>query len=89
MNLLHGLEETRELGGKISFRCAIQILRYLHSIALSRIWGCTRMTVDGVCIDELDYYTPLGIASNYSAVANLHTLQITTAAAIIFPASVS
>jgi hypothetical protein len=31
-------------------------------------------------------YTPLGTASNYSAIANLHTIQIATAPAKPFPA---
>jgi hypothetical protein len=35
-------------------------------------------------IDHL--YTPLGNTSNYSAIADLHTLQITTAPAKPFPA---
>jgi hypothetical protein len=36
----------------------------------------------------IDYlYTPPGITSNYSSVANLRTLQITTAPAKPFPAS--
>jgi hypothetical protein len=30
------------------------------------------------------FYTPLGTTSNYSAIANLHTLQITTAPAKAF-----
>jgi hypothetical protein len=34
----------------------------------------------------LDLLRPLGTTSNYSAIANLHTLQITTARAKTFPA---
>jgi hypothetical protein len=33
-------------------------------------------------------YTPLGTTSNYSAIANLHTLQIATAPPKLFPAYV-
>jgi hypothetical protein len=43
------------------------------------------VTIDGVWIGELDLlthlYTPLETTSNYSAIANLFTLQITTATA--------
>jgi hypothetical protein len=49
-------------------------------MALSRF----RVTIDGVWIGEwiyYDLYTPLGTASNYSAIANLHTLEITVAPA--------
>jgi hypothetical protein len=35
-------------------------------------------------MDLLTIYTPLGTTSNYSTVANLHTLQITTAPAKSF-----
>jgi hypothetical protein len=38
--------------------------------------------MDGVWIGFIDHlYTPLGTTSNYSATANLHTLQITAARA--------
>jgi hypothetical protein len=48
------------------------------------------VTIDGVWIGELDLlthlYTPLGSTSNYGATGNLHTLQITAAPAMHFPA---
>jgi hypothetical protein len=38
------------------------------------------VTKDGIWIGFIDHlYTPLGSTSNYSAIANLHTLQITAA----------
>jgi hypothetical protein len=37
-------------------------------------------------LDSLTTYTPLGTTSNYSATANLHNLQITTARSKTFPA---
>jgi hypothetical protein len=40
--------------------------------------------LDTGIIDHL--YTPLGTTSNYSAIANLHNLQITTAPLKLFPA---
>jgi hypothetical protein len=46
--------------------------------------------MDGVWIGGLDLlthlYTPLGTTSNYSATANLHNSQITTAPTKPFPA---
>jgi hypothetical protein len=47
------------------------------------------MTLDGVwdwIFDLLTAYTQLGITINGSAIANLHTLQITTAHLRLFPA---
>jgi hypothetical protein len=46
------------------------------------------VSIDGVRLDIgfIDHlYTPLGTTSTYSAIANLHTLQITTASAKSFP----
>jgi hypothetical protein len=41
----------------------------------------------GLCIEFIDHlYTQLGTSSNYSAIANLYTLKITTAHAKSFPA---
>jgi hypothetical protein len=47
------------------------------------------VTIDGVCTSEWIYWrlhTPLGTTSNYSAIANFHALQITTAPSKPFPA---
>jgi hypothetical protein len=53
---------------------------------LSRICGDSR-PVFGLANGFIDHlYTQLGTTSNYSATANLHTLQITTAIAKPFPA---
>jgi hypothetical protein len=49
------------------------------------MYVCVCETIDGVSIGELDlltyFYTPLGTTSDYSIIANLHILQITTAQA--------
>jgi hypothetical protein len=63
-----------------SFLCFV-FLRDVYFVdgTLSR-FKC--VTKDGVWIGELDLlthlHTTLGITSNYSAIANLHTLKITT-----------
>jgi hypothetical protein len=61
---------------------------HFHKIILSRLCVCE--TVDGVCISELIYWplvqTTRNYTSNYTAITNLHLLQITTAPAKSFPA---
>jgi hypothetical protein len=60
-------------------------LRSLHIVT------CMCVTIDGIWIDEfIDHlYTRLGITSNYSATATLHSSQITTAPAKPFPSLLS
>jgi hypothetical protein len=41
------------------------------------------VTVDGVWIGKLDLLTPLVTTSNYSAIADLHTLQITSTLSLL------
>jgi hypothetical protein len=53
---------------------------------------CYELTIDGVLdriLDLLAIYTQLGTTSNYSPIANLHHLQITTAPSKIFHPLVS
>jgi hypothetical protein len=54
---------------------------------LSRFRGVWLQTGYGLVNGFIDHlYAPLGTTRNYSAISNLHTLQITTASAKSFPA---
>jgi hypothetical protein len=67
--------------------CFMQSLRQVKHNIFVNSWGC--VTMDGVWIEWLDVlrlYTLLETKSNYSAIANHHNSQFTTAPAKPFPA---
>jgi hypothetical protein len=58
---------------------------WTNSIHVQYCYVFRGVTIDGVWIGEWIYlYTALGTTNNYSAIVNLHTLQITTAHAKTF-----
>jgi hypothetical protein len=74
----------------IFFISLLVILRSCKWLECCHGLGC--VTIDGVYISDIGFidrlYTPLATTRNYSATANIHTLQFTTAHAMAFPAYV-